>query len=307
MIFPGQGSQTVGMGLLLNRTFPESREVFQAADAALGEPLSRLIFAGPEQELTLTANTQPAVMTVSIAAWQALRRRGIAADFLAGHSLGEYTALVAAGSMNFADAVRLVRLRGSYMQQALPAGEGAMAAVMGLDLEQVRQACNESASADVVSAANMNSPDQTVIAGHARAVGRAADACRRRGAKRVVMLPVSAPFHCSLMEPARARLERDIGRVDLREAQIPIITNSGAQPVRSAAELREALVRQVTSPVQWVESVRRLVSEGVDTFVEVGPGRVLSGLVRRIDRTVRVANVEDPDSLAQTLSLLKAA
>ncbi|PYT06264.1 MAG: malonyl CoA-acyl carrier protein transacylase [Acidobacteria bacterium] len=262
VIFPGQGSQTVGMGLLLNRTFPESREVFQAADAALGEPLSRLIFAGPEQELTLTANTQPAVMTVSIAAWQALRRRGIAADFLAGHSLGEYTALVAAGSMNFADAVRLVRLRGSYMQQALPAGEGAMAAVMGLDLEQVRQACNESAGADVVSAANMNS---------------------------------------------RARLERDIGRVDLREAQIPIITNSGAQPVRSAAELREALVRQVTSPVQWVESVRRLVSEGVDTFVEVGPGRVLSGLVRRIDRTVRVANVEDPDSLAQTLSLLKAA
>jgi len=295
------------MGLLLNRTFPESREVFQAADAALGEPLSRLIFAGPEQELTLTANTQPAVMTVSIAAWQALRRRGIAADFLAGHSLGEYTALVAAGSMNFADAVRLVRLRGSYMQQALPAGEGAMAAVMGLDLEQVRQACNESAGADVVSAANMNSPDQTVIAGHARAVGRAADACRRRGAKRVVMLPVSEPFHCSLMEPARARLERDIGRVDLREAQIPIITNSGAQPVRSAAELREALVRQVTSPVQWVESVRRLVSEGVGTFVEVGPGRVLSGLVRRIDRTVRVANVEDPDSLAQTLSLLKAA
>jgi len=295
------------MGLLLNRTFPESREVFQAADAALGEPLSRLIFAGPEQELTLTANTQPAVMTVSIAAWQALRRRGIAADFLAGHSLGEYTALVAAGSMNFADAVRLVRLRGSYMQQALPAGEGAMAAVMGLDLEQVRQACNESAGADVVSAANMNSPDQTVIAGHARAVGRAADACRRRGAKRVVVLPVSAPYPCSLMEPARARLERDIGRVDLREAQIPIITNSGAQPVRSAAELREALVRQVTSPVQWVESVRRLVSEGVDTFVEVGPGRVLSGLVRRIDRTVRVANVEDPDSLAQTLSLLKAA
>ena len=307
MIFPGQGSQTVGMGLLLNRTFPESREVFQAADAALGEPLSRLIFAGPEQELALTANTQPAVMTVSIAAWQALRRRGIAADFLAGHSLGEYTALVAAGSMSFADAVRLVRLRGSYMQQALPAGEGAMAAVMGLDLEQVRQACKESEGADVVSAANMNSPDQTVIAGHARAVGRAADACRRRGAKRVVMLPVSAPFHCSLMEPARARLERDIGRVDLREAQIPIITNFGAQPVRSAAELREALVRQVTSPVQWVESVRRLVSEGVDTFVEVGPGRVLSGLVRRIDRTVRVANVEDPDSLAQTLSLLKAA
>jgi [acyl-carrier-protein] S-malonyltransferase len=292
LLFPGQGSQFVGMGKTLAEASPAARAVFDAADAALGFPLSRLCFEGPEDELKLTANTQPAILTHSIAAWEDLRARFPerleGAAFAAGHSLGEYSANVASGALAFADAVRLVRERGRFMQEAVPAGVGAMAAIVGLAPADVEAACREAAQGESVSPANYNSPEQTVIAGHAAAVERASQACLARGAKRAIPLPVSAPFHCALMSPARKRLEPLLEAAAFADGALPVVTNVDAEPVRSAASLRGALVRQVDSPVRWVESVQRLAREGVDRGLEIGPGNVLAGLVRRIDKSIKV-------------------
>lgn len=291
-LFPGQGSQSVGMGKALFEGSEAARQVFEEADAALGFPLSRLCFEGPEEELKLTANTQPAILTHSIAAFRDLEARFPerleGAAFAAGHSLGEYSANVAAGSLSFANAVRLVRMRGTFMQDAVPAGVGAMAAIVGLAPEEVEAACRESAQGDVVSPANFNSPEQTVIAGHATAVARASAACTARGAKRAISLPVSAPFHCSLMEPAREKLGPHLKNADFESARIPVVTNVDARAESGGAALREALLRQVDSPVRWVESVRFLASSGVDRALEIGPGNVLSGLVRRIEKSIKM-------------------
>ena len=292
LLFPGQGSQFVGMGKALFEGSPAARAVFEEADAALGFELSRLCFEGPEDELRATANTQPAILTHSIAALAALRssspKRLEGAAFAAGHSLGEYSACVAAGALAFADAVRLVRRRGTFMQGAVPAGQGAMAAIVGLPAEDVEAACREASGDEVVSAANYNSPEQTVIAGHATAVERASAACVARGAKRAIPLAVSAPFHSPLMRPARERMAELLEAAGFADAAIPVVTNVDAEPVTRGALLRDALVRQVDSPVRWVESVRRLAAEGVDSGLEVGPGNVLAGLVRRIERGIRV-------------------
>jgi len=303
-VFPGQGSQSVGMGRLLGEAFPESRRVFEQADDALGFPLSQLCFEGPEQDLQLTANSQPAILATSLAALAALSARGLVPTWVAGHSLGEYSALVAAGALSLEQALRLVRKRGQYMQEAVPVGVGAMAAILGLEFPAVAEACRESAGEDVVSPANDNSPGQVVIAGHAAAVARAVEACKARGAKRAVTLPVSAPFHCQLMAPAAERLAADLVRIAFGDARVPLVNNVDARVVRSADECREGLVRQVTGAVRWRESVERLVTEGVGTFVEVGPGRVLSGLVRRIARDARVVNVEDPASAEAAVAAL---
>jgi [acyl-carrier-protein] S-malonyltransferase len=305
-IFPGQGSQKVGMGRALHDAFPESRAVFDEADGALGFPLSRLCFEGPEDQLQLTANTQPAILTTSVAAARALAARGLRPDRVAGHSLGEYSALVAAGVIALSDAVVAVRRRGEYMQEAVPVGEGAMAAILALDLPAVEQACAAAAQGQVVSPANINSPGQVVIAGHAAAVDRASELCKKAGARRAVRLPVSAPFHCALMMPAQERLARDLARLPFHDARIPVVNNVDARVVRTADECRDGLVRQVSGTVRWQESVERLVREGVEAFVEVGPGTVLSGLVNKIDKGARVLSVEDPDSLDATAAALRA-
>jgi [acyl-carrier-protein] S-malonyltransferase len=306
-VFPGQGSQKVGMGRALAEAFPESREVFSAADRALGFPLSRLCFEGPEAELQLTANTQPAILAASVAAERALRSRGVAPDWVAGHSLGEYSALVAAGALALDDAVVAVRRRGVYMQEAVPVGQGAMAAILGLELAEVEAACREAAAGEVVAPANINSPGQVVIAGHAAAVARAADACKARGAKRAVPLPVSAPFHCALMLPAQERLAKDLERIEFRDPALPVVRNLDARAVRAGGECREGLVGQVSGAVRWQECVELMAREGVDTFVEVGPGSVLSGLVRKIAKGARVLNVEDPASLERSAAELLGA
>ncbi len=305
-VFPGQGSQQVGMGQAFAEAFPESRAVFREADEALGFPLSKLCFEGPEPDLQLTANTQPAILAASVAAVRPLRARGIRPDWVAGHSLGEYSALVAAGALGLADAVRVVRRRGQYMQEAVPVGQGAMAAILALDLPAIEKACREAAQGEVVGPANINSPGQVVIAGHAAAVDRAVELCKAAGAKRAVRLPVSAPFHCSLMMPAQTRLEADLLGLGFGDPEVPLVNNVGARVVRTAAECREGLVRQVSAPVRWQESVELLVKEGVETFVEVGPGTVLSGLVRKIAKGARTLSVEDPGSLDKTLAALTA-
>ena len=292
LLFPGQGSQSVGMGKALYEASPAARAVFDAADAALGFPLSRLCFEGPEEELRLTANTQPAILTHSIAALEDLRARSPerleGASVAAGHSLGEYSANVAAGSLSFAEAVRLVRERGRFMQDAVPAGVGAMAAIVGLPPADVEAACREAAQGETVSPANYNSPEQTVIAGHAGAVARASQACLARGAKRELPLPVSAPFHCALMSPAREKMRPLLEAAVFSDARMPVVTNVDAAPARKGAALRDALVRQVDSPVRWVESVQRLHRDGADHGLEIGPGSVLAGLVRRIEKGIRV-------------------
>ena len=303
--FPGQGSQKVGMGRALHDAFAESRAVFEEADRALGFPLSRLCFEGPEEQLQLTANTQPAILATSVAAAGALAARGLRPDWVAGHSLGEYSALVTAGVLSLRDAVVAVRRRGEYMQEAVPVGEGAMAAILALDLAAIEQACREAAQDQVVSPANINSPGQVVIAGHAAAVDRASELCKKAGAKRAVRLPVSAPFHCALMMPAQERLARDLARLSFAEATVPVVNNVDATVVRSPDSCRDGLVRQVSGTVRWQESVERLVREGASTFVEVGPGTVLSGLVKKIDRNVRVLSVEDPASLEATATALQ--
>ena len=300
-LFPGQGSQAVGMGQALAREFPEARAVFAAADDALGTSLSRLCFEGPESELVLTRNTQPAILTVSAAAHAVYAARAPQADFVAGHSLGEYSALVAARSLSLPDAVRAVRERGTLMQEAVPAGTGAMAAVLGLEPEAVARVCAEAAGGEVVSAANFNSPEQTVIAGSTAAVERASAKLKDSGAKRVVPLPVSAPFHCALMEPVKARLAEVLARCTISAPAVPVVTNVEARPNTDASRVVPLLLEQVSAPVRWLETIRFLHGAGVTRMVELGPGRVLSGLVKRIAKDVEVLNVEDPTSLGKAL------
>jgi [acyl-carrier-protein] S-malonyltransferase len=306
-LFPGQASQHPGMGKDLADNFPESRAVFEQADAALGFSISKLCFEGPEEILKLTENTQPAILTVSIAAYRAMERRGIIPEFSAGHSLGEYSALVAAGSLDFTAAVKLVHQRGRYMQEAVPLGEGAMAAILGISPSEVIEICKKGGDKDVVSAANLNSPDQTVISGTAAAVKRTIEIASQHGAKRAVILPVSAPFHCALMEPARNRLEPDLRSAAFGPLRFPVITNVDAEAITSGEEAREGLIRQVTLPVRWLDSIREMIEKGVNIFVEVGPGKVLSGLLRQIDRSVRCFNVEDAASLRSTLDRITQA
>jgi malonyl CoA-acyl carrier protein transacylase len=292
LLFPGQGSQFVGMGKALFERSAAARAVFEEADAALGFLLSRLCFEGPEEELKRTANTQPAILTHSVAAYRDLQARFPerleGAGFAAGHSLGEYSANVAAGSLSFGDAVLLVRQRGLFMQEAVPQGAGAMAAIVGLPPEEVAAACREAAQGEVVSPANFNSPEQTVIAGTAAAVARASAACTARGAKRAIPLAVSAPFHCALMAPARERLRPLLEEARFADATVPVVTNVDARPETRGGALRDALARQVDAPVRWVESVRALAAGGVDRGIEIGPGNVLAGLVRRIERGIKV-------------------
>jgi len=303
-MFPGQGSQYVGMGKALAQTFSICRETLEQADAALGEPLSKLCFEGPAETLTLTENTQPAVLAVSVAVYRLLVSRGLRPALAAGHSLGEYSAHVAAGTISFADALHTVRGRGRYMQEAVGVGEGAMAAVLGLSVEIVDQACEEAAKGEVVSTANLNAPGQVVIAGTREAVSRASTRAKDLGAKRVVSLNVSAPFHCALMEPAQARLEPELRSLVVSDPDIPIIANVDAKPKRDAFSAIEALVKQVSAPVQWEAVVRYLFSSGIRMFVEVGPGTVLSGLVKKTERQAQVASVDDPDGLAKLEALL---
>lgn len=287
-LFPGQGSQQPEMGREIHRAFPESREVFERADEALGFHLSRVCFEGTADELARTEITQPAILTVSVAAQRALESRGVRPLAVAGHSLGEYSAHVAAGTISFEDAVRAVRLRGRFMQEAVPLGAGSMAAILGLDAEQVRSICEECAEGEVVSAANVNGGGQIVIAGHAAAVARASARALEAGARRAVPLAVSAPFHCALMEPARERLRPVLEEMEFRDPRVPVFANADAAPVTTAAAARDALVRQVVSPVRWEETVRRMAEGGMRLFLEVGPGRVLAGLVRRIAREAEV-------------------
>ena len=303
-IFPGQGAQKVGMGKALADAYPICQQTFQEADAALGEPLSRIIFGGPEDRLTLTENTQPAILTVSIAAYRLLESRGIKPAFVAGHSLGEYSANVAAGTFSFADALRLVRRRGRFMQEAVPVGEGAMAAIIGLEADAVAQACAEAANGQVVVPANLNGGGQVVIAGARDAVARASERAKTMGARRAIPLPVSAPFHCALMQPAQDRLAPELRAVAAHDPRVPVIANVDAEPKRDRSAAVEALVRQVSAPVRWEAVVQRLASEGVTTYVEVGPGTALSGMVKRIHREAAVLNIDKPDDLTAIESRL---
>src|SRR5215217_6573418 len=306
IIFPGQGSQSPGMGKELFEKFPVARQVFEEADDALDFSISRLCFEGPAEELQLTENTQPAILTVSVAAFRATQETGIGAPaFVAGHSLGEYSALVAAGALSLPDAVRTVRARGRYMQDAVPVGTGAMAAVIGGELADIKRICAEASGDQVCSIANFNSPNQAVIAGSTEAVDRAIE--RLNGvAKRVIKLKVSAPFHCALMKPAQDRLAPDLERLSFNEPAMPVVTNVDARATTAPDELRAALVRQVSAPVRWLESMQLLVQQGVDTVVEAGPGKVLSGLMRQMDRDVKTLNVENAASLEATRAALAA-
>ena len=299
-VFPGQGSQAAGMGKDLAEKFAVARQVFEEADDALGFAISRLCFAGPAEDLQLTENTQPAILTVSVAAFRALQEAGINAPaFVAGHSLGEYSALVAAGALSLSDAVRTVRARGRYMQEAVPVGTGAMAAVIGADVDAIERICAKARGDRVCSIANFNAPNQTVIAGNTEAVARAVELLSEI-ARKVVKLKVSAPFHCALMKPAQDRLAPDLQALNFNEPAMPVVTNVDARATTAPDELRDALVRQVSAPVRWVESMQLLMSHGVDTFVEAGPGKVLSGLMRQISRDVKTLNVEDAASLETT-------
>jgi [acyl-carrier-protein] S-malonyltransferase len=306
-VFPGQGSQKVGMGKDLFEKFPEARAVFETVDAALGEKLSTLCFEGPEDALKLTANTQPAILTVSLAVHAVFAQRVPAPAFVAGHSLGEYSALVAAGALPLADAARAVRARGTFMQEAVPAGVGAMAAVLGLEPDKVKAACDAAAQGEVVSPANYNSPEQTVIAGHASAVSRAEAKLKEAGAKRVLPLPVSAPFHCALMDPVKPRLADVLGKVKVSVPRCPVVTNVEARPNSDPARVVLLLLEQVSAPVRWIECVEALKAEGVTRVVELGPGKVLAGLVKRISKDIETFNVEDAASLQKTLAALGAA
>jgi [acyl-carrier-protein] S-malonyltransferase len=306
-LFPGQASQYPGMGKELAEKCPTAQRVFEEADRALGFAISQICFEGPEDALKLTENTQPAILTVSTATCRVLEEKGVQPDYVVGHSLGEYSALVAAGGLGFSDAVKVVRNRGRYMQEAVPQGIGAMAAILGLSPATVDQVCKRAADGEVVSPANLNSPDQTVISGHAAAVKRAVELASQAGAKRAVILPVSAPFHCLLMLPAQEKLEADLRRIEFSPLRVPLVTNVDAEEITGGEEARGSLIRQVSAPVRWEESIRELIGLGVTTFVEVGPGRVLSGLLRQIERSVHCFNVEDEKSLNATLEKLTGA
>jgi [acyl-carrier-protein] S-malonyltransferase len=303
-LFPGQGSQAVGMGKSLADHFPAARQTFEEADEALGYKLSQVCFDGPEDQLRLTEITQPAILTASVAAWRVLEEHGVRPAFVAGHSLGEYSAHVAAGTLGFSDAVRTVRHRGKYMQEAVPVGVGGMAAILGMAAEDVAAVCHDASQGEVCEAANLNSPEQVVISGHLSAVERAVQLADARGAKRAKMLPVSAPFHCSLMKPAQDRLAEDLNRLTFADPRVPVVCNVDAEAMSDGAGSRDALVRQVTGSVKWDASMRRLAAQGAVTFVEVGPGKVLWGLMRQIDRTRKALNVEDEASLKKTLEKL---
>jgi [acyl-carrier-protein] S-malonyltransferase len=300
-LFPGQGSQSVGMGKELFENHAVARRTFEEADEALGYKLSHLCFEGPEEKLKLTEITQPAILTTSVAALRVLRARGLKPNYVAGHSLGEYSAHVAAGTLKFTDALRAVRKRGQYMQEAVPVGVGAMAAILGMPLEEVNAVSNDAAQGEVCQAANINSPEQIVISGHAGAVGRAIQLADERGAKKAVSLPVSAPFHCALMQPAQDRLAGDLSALKFHEPHCPVVCNVDAAPVTAPEAARSALVRQVTGSVKWEPSVRLLMEKGVSLFVEVGPGKVLWGLMRQIDRSKKCLTVADEETLQKTL------
>jgi [acyl-carrier-protein] S-malonyltransferase len=307
-VFPGQGAQKVGMGQSLAAEFAVCRDTFAEADAALGESLSGLCFEGPEERLLLTENTQPAILAMSVAVARLAQSHGIEASFAAGHSLGEYSAHVVAGTLSFEDALRTVRRRGQYMQEAVPVGSGAMAALLGLGADAVADACAAAAaeSGQIVSPANLNAPGQVVIAGHTAAVTLAGEKAKVLGAKRVIPLAVSAPFHCALMKPAELRLAPELRALVSHAPRIPVVANVDAQPKRGASDAIEALVQQVSAPVRWEDVVRRLIAEGVTTFVELGPGSVLSGLIRKIDRGARTMNIENAEGLQAALSQLEA-
>jgi [acyl-carrier-protein] S-malonyltransferase len=307
-VFPGQGAQKVGMGRSLADRFPVCRETFDEADVALGESLSGLCFDGPEDRLNLTENTQPAILAVSVAVWRLVRSHGISAQFAAGHSLGEYSAHVAAGTLSYADALRTVRRRGRYMQEAVPVGEGTMAAILGLDAEAVSRACADAAAdtGRIVSAANLNAPGQVVIAGHTDAVARAGERAKASGAKRVIALTVSAPFHCALMQPAEDRLAPELRALPASDPKLPVVANVDAELKVDASASIEALIRQVSAPVQWEAVVRRMIAAGVTTCIELGPGTVLAGLIKKIDRSVRVKSIEDAPGLDAALAELRA-
>lgn len=308
LIFPGQGSQIIGMGKDLAEKYPLARETFEEADEALGYKLSHICFEGPEDQLRLTEITQPAILTASIAALRVLQARVPKPSFVAGHSLGEYSAHVASGTFSFVDAVRTVRNRGKYMQEAVPVGVGAMAAILGMELEKVAGVCQDAAQGEVCAPANINSPDQVVISGNTAAVERATKLADERGAKRAKLLPVSAPFHCSLMKPAQDRLEEDLEKLSMQKPVYPVACNVDATLVKDDQDALKTLVRQVTGSVQWEQCIRLLIAQGVETFIEVGPSKVLCGLMRQIDRSKTCFNVGDEASLMKTLeSLAKAA
>jgi [acyl-carrier-protein] S-malonyltransferase len=306
-IFPGQGSQSVGMGKELYDRYPVARQTFEEADAALGYKLSQVCFEGPEEKLRLTEITQPAILAVSVAALRVLQGRVPKPGFVAGHSLGEYSAHVASGTMNFVDAVRTVRNRGKYMQEAVPVGVGTMAAILGMDLEKVTAVCHDAAQGQVCSPANINSPEQIVISGNTDAVERGTRLADERGAKRAKVLPVSAPFHCSLMRPAQDRLREDLNRLKMHRPVYPVVCNFDASCVTDELRSRDTLVAQVTGAVKWDQSMRVLIESGVQTFVEIGPGKVLCGLMRQIDRAKTALNVGDEESLNKTAERLATA
>lgn len=304
-VFPGQGSQQVGMGSGLAQAFPAARRVFGAVDTRLGEKLSDLIFSGPEEQLVLTANAQPAILTASIAAWTLVHEAGIEPDVVAGHSLGEYSAVVAAGGLSVEDAAYAVRRRGQFMQAAVPVGVGAMAALLGPDRAEIEAICVEAAQGEILTLANINSPGQIVVAGHAGAVDRAVALAAARGAKRSIKLNVSAPFHCPLMKPAQDGMAGVLAELDFSDLRVPLINNADVAAVTRAADVKAGLLKQVTSPVRWQESVEAMGRMGVDRVVEIGPGRVLCGLVKRIDRNIALYNVEDEATLQSTIAALK--
>ena len=300
-LFPGQGSQAIGMSKELAEQYPIARATFEEADEALGYKLSQACFDGPEDQLRLTEITQPAILTASVAAWRVVDENGLRPRFVAGHSLGEYSAHVAAGTLSFVDAVRTVRHRGKYMQEAVPVGVGTMAAILGMEFEKVAEVCRDAAQGEVCEPANINSPEQIVISGHTAAVERATRLADDRGAKRAKVLPVSAPFHCSLMKPAQDRLAIDLSSMAFSKPTAGVVCNVDAALLEDADRSRDTLIRQVTGSVKWEQSMRLLMEQGVDTFVEIGPGKVLCGLMRQIDRSQKCLNVADEASLQKTL------
>ena len=304
-VFPGQGSQYIGMGRELWEAFPVVKETFAEAQEVLGFDIRGLCFEGPEEELKLTENTQPAVFVVTVAVWRVIHQLGVRPDYVAGHSLGEYSALVAAGGLSFGDGLRVVRMRGRFMQEACPPGEGGMAAVIGFSREGVKELCQRAAQGEILVPANFNSPEQVVISGHLGAVQRAVALAKEMGARRAVVLQVSGPFHSPLMEPAARRLKEVLATLEMKDLSIPLVTNVEAEPNTSASRAKDLLVAQISSPVLWEDSVRRMVALGVDTFVEVGPGRVLSGLIRRTEPAARVLNVEDLKGLERLKEVLR--